>query len=148
MRESQLKALDLPHTAVANTIDLGDIKNIHPKDKLPIGKRLALLATTKAQGPTFKSVTKKGNQLIVHFDHAEGLQTLDGKSPTGFWITDNSAKWTKANAEITNTTVHLSSPELKKPLYIRYAFTGKPDVNLINAAKLPASPFRTDSFKP
>ena len=91
MRESQLKAHELPHASVVNTIDLGDITNIHPTDKLPIGKRLALLAArdtlgqdVEAQGPLLNRVEVKGDRLVVHFDHGEGLKTNDGKDPNAF----------------------------------------------------------------
>ena len=154
MRESQLKALELPHTSVVNTIDLGDKKNIHPKDKLPIGKRLALLAArdlglgVQAEGPVMQRVELRDKQLVVHFDHAAGLKTIDGKSPTAFWLADDAGEWVQAEAELKDQTVVLSSPKIKKPLYVRYAFAGKPKVNLVNSAGLPAYPFRTDDFKP
>ncbi|MDQ8181565.1 alpha/beta hydrolase fold domain-containing protein [Pelagicoccus sp. SDUM812005] len=155
MRESQLKALELPHTSVANTIDLGDVKNIHPKDKLPIGQRLALLAARdtlgqdiEAQGPTLQKSSRKGKQLVLTFEHAQGLTTTDGKAPAGFWIADKSGKWIQADARIEGETVVLSSPKVKQPRYVRYAFAGKPEVNLVNAAGLPAYPFRTDTFAP
>jgi len=70
MRESQLKVLDLPNTAVANTIDLGEVKNVHPKDRLPIGQRLALLAAKNtlehdilAEGPRMDRVEVVGNHI-------------------------------------------------------------------------------------
>ena len=156
MRESQLAALDLPHTAVANTIDLGDVKNIHPKDKAPIGQRLALLAArdtlgleVEASGPVFNKVTSKGGHLVVQFDHAEGLKTTDGEAPREFWIADQSAKnWKPASATIVGTTIELHSPEVPNPAFVRYAFTGKPEVNLVNEAELPAYPFRTDDAAP
>ncbi len=155
MRESQLRALELPHTAVVNTIDLGDIKDIHPKDKLPIGERLALLAARdtlkkkgEAQGPTLKKVKRSGDELIVHFEHAKGIKTIDGHQPTGFWIANDSDEWIRARATIKGKTVILSSSEIQKPLYVRYAFAGKPRVNLVNEANLPAYPFRTDRFEP
>ena len=82
MRESQLKVLDLPNTSVANTIDLGDIKDIHPKDKLPIGQRLALLAARdtldlniEARGPVLSHIEAVQNTLVVHFKYANGLKT-------------------------------------------------------------------------
>ena len=155
MRESQLKVLDLPHTSVANTVDLGHPTNIHPSDKLPIGKRLALLAArntlgqdVQALGPVFKRIDSKGDRLIVHFDHATGLKTLDGKPPMGFWLADDARKWHMADAEIKGNSVVLSSSELSEPRHVRYAFAGKPDVNLVNEADLPAYPFRTDEFQP
>ncbi|MFC1766367.1 sialate O-acetylesterase [Planctomycetota bacterium] len=155
MRESQLKALALPHTGIANTIDLGDIKNVHPKDKLPIGQRLALLAARdtlgqkiEAQGPVLKNVERRGKTLVVHYDYAHGLKTCDGGTPTAFWLADDSGKWVPAEAAINGQTVVLQSPDLAKPLYVRYAFAGMPKVNLINGAGLPAYPFRTDRFEP
>ncbi|MDC0497386.1 sialate O-acetylesterase [bacterium] len=155
MRESQLKALELPNTSVANTIDLGDAKDVHPKDKLPVGKRLALLAIRdtlgqdiEAVGPVFDRVQQQGDQLVVHFDHAKGLKTKDGQGPTGFWLSDDSGKWVKAESKLSGETIVLSATELKKPLYVRYAFAGKPSVNLVNGAGLPAYPFRTDDFQP
>ncbi len=154
IRESQLQALALPNTAVVNTIDLGDAKNVHPKDKLPIGQRLALLAAKNtlgldilAMGPILKEVELQEDQLVVHFDYASGLKTSDGKAPTGFWITDDSKKWEAATARIEGESVIISSPKIKQPKYIRYAFAGKPSVNLVNASELPAYPFRTDKFE-
>lgn len=151
IRESQLKVLKIPHTSVINTIDLGAVKNIHPKDKLPIGKRLELAATKEtfkkhiiSEGPKMKSVAVKKRKLIVYFDSAEGLKTLDGKPPTAFWIADKTMNWQKANAKIEGNSVILTSKEVKNPEYIRYAFSGKPDVNLVNEANLPSYPFRTD----
>ncbi|XMO85825.1 hypothetical protein AAFN75_13630 [Algibacter sp. AS12] len=151
LRESQLKVLQLPNTSVANTIDLGDEKNIHPTDKFPIGQRLALLAakytlnkSVVAEGPMLKNVEVNANTLVVHFKNSKGLKTTNRKAPTGFWIADSSLKWQKAEAKIIGENVALSHPEIAKPLYIRYAFAGKPDVNLVNKNNLPAYPFRTD----
>lgn len=155
MRESQMKVQKLERVSVANTIDLGDVKNIHPKDKLPIGERLALLAARDtlghevvAEGPEFDRTETQGDHLIVHFDHSEGLETNDGEPPAAFWLSDESKNWVKAEAELKGQTVVLRSPELEKPLFVRYAFAGKPNVNLVNGAGLPAYPFRTDNFKP
>ena len=154
MRESQLKALELPHTSVVNTIDLGNIKNIHPKDKLPIGKRLALMAArdlghdVQAEGPMMQRVEVQDEQLVVHFRHADGLKTIDGKPPAAFWLADDAGEWVQAEAQLKNQTVVLTSSKIKKPRYVRYAFAGKPTVNLVNSADLPAYPFRTDDFKP
>lgn len=155
IRESQLKVLDLPHTSVANTIDLGHLTNNHPIDKLPVGKRLALLAArdvlkkqVEASGPVLQKTESKDDRIIVRFDHATGLKTRDGKAPTGFWLTDDSEKWFEAKAEIDGETVVLTSSDLPKPRFVRYAFAGKPQVNLVNVAGLPAYPFRTDNETP
>jgi len=155
MRESQLKALELPHTSVINTIDLGDPNNIHPVDKVPIGQRAAAAAAKAtlgkdvvARGPTMKKVIQQGSKLVVSYEHATGLKTKDGESPSGFWISDDTNKWVKANAVLKEGAIELSAGRVKKPLYIRYAFVGLPEVNLVNGAGLPAEPFRTDTFQP
>lgn len=154
MRESQMKILELQHTAVANTIDLGDIKNIHPKDKLPIGQRLALLAAKNtlgmdilAKGPRMKKVIVHDNSIEVHFSNADGLKTTNGAKPSGFWLSDESGRWVRAITEIMGSKVLLNSPEMEHPKYVRYAFAGKPKVNLVNKNELPAYPFRTDNFE-
>ena len=151
IRESQLKALDLPNTSVLNTIDLGDINNIHPTDKYPIGQRLALLAAKHtlnknvvAEGPMLDKVEKKDSTLIVYFKNSDGLKTTNKKAPTGFWIADQSMNWKKANAKLAGETVILTHEQIKNPKYIRYAFAGKPNVNLVNKQGLPAYPFKTD----
>ena len=155
MRESQMKILELKNTAVANTIDLGDTKNVHPRDKQPICKRLALLAQRntlgqkiEAEGPMMTKVETRGDSLVVHFKNANGLKTKDGKSPTAFWIADDSGKWIPAEAKIDGETIILKNSKIKAPKHVRYAFVGKPDVNLINVANLPAYPFRSDQLKP
>jgi len=102
----------------------------------------------KVLGPVIKKIKIKKNSAVVYFKNVRKLKATDGKAPTGFWLSDISGKWFPATAEIKGKKVFLNSKELKKPLYIRYAFTGKPTVNLVNEVYLPAYPFRTDSFKP
>lgn len=150
MRESQLQVLDIPYTSVANTIDLGDAKNVHPTDKLPIGQRLALLAkknTNHTTGPMLESVEVFENEIQVRFKYVDKLKTSNGKMPTAFWISDASGHWQRADARIKENMVVLSSPNIQEPKYVRYAFSGKPKVNLVNQIGLPAYPFRTDTFE-
>lgn len=155
MRESQMQALELPHTSVVNTIDLGDEKNIHPKDKRPVGRRLAQLTRRDtlgepvvAEGPRMTSVDAVDGRLVVRFDNAAALTTVDGGPPKGFWIVDRAGQWVRAEARLEGNSVILHSSEITEPRYVRYAFAGKPEVNLVNQAGLPAYPFRTDSFEP
>jgi sialate O-acetylesterase len=150
-REVQLGILEVPHTSVANTIDLGDEKNIHPADKAPVCERLALLARRdvygekiEAQGPVFKSAAVKGHRMVVEFDCADGLKTTDGAAPTGFQLAGSDQTWHPATAAIKGNTVEVEAEGLAAPALVRYAFAGKPAVNLVNGANLPAYPFRTD----
>jgi sialate O-acetylesterase len=153
-REAQMSVLKLPHTGVANTIDLGDVKNIHPTDKAPIGRRLALLAARDvngrkidAEGPRFKSMAVNGSAVTIAFHHADGLKTKDGTPPTQFWLAGKDRKWRRAVATIQGKTVVAAAEGLKNPVAVRYAFAGYPKVNLMNGAALPAYPFRSDAWK-
>ena len=155
MRESMIGITEMPGTGIANTIDLGLLKNIHPKDKLPIGHRLTQLALKNVhskdvlpQGPTYKALNIKGSSAVLTFEYGKGLKTKDGKAPTSFWIAGEDKKWFKAEAKINGETIELSSKEVNKPAAVRYAFVAFPEVNLVNAADLPALPFRTDKWAP
>jgi len=155
IRESMIGITELPNTGIANTIDLGLLKNIHPKDKFPIGHRLTQLALKNVhnmdvlpQGPTYKNLSIESNKAILSFEHAKGLKTKDGNAPSSFWIAGEDKKWFKAEAKIKGDTIELSSKEVAKPIAVRYAFTAFPTVNLVNEANLPALPFRTDKWAP
>jgi len=153
-REGQLSVLKEPKTAVSNSIDLGLVNDIHPSDKAPIGKRLSLLAQKNiykkniiAQGPTYKKFKIKKDKFIISFEHAEGLKTKDGKSPSSFWLAGVDKKWYRADAKIENEEIILSAKGVALPKACRYAFAAKPNVNLVNKAGLPAYPFRTDKWE-
>jgi sialate O-acetylesterase len=152
-REAQMKVLDLPHTGVANTIDLGEMKNIHPKDKEPIGRRLALLAArdvngeeATAEGPKFKGIRVNGSSVAVSFENAEGLRTNDGKPPAQFWLAGSDKEWVRGKAEIKGRTVVVTAVDVDQPVAVRYAFSAFPQANLVNGAGLPAYPFRSDAW--
>jgi sialate O-acetylesterase len=91
----------------------------------------------------------KGTSIVAHFQNADGLKTTDGKAPTGFWVADDSKNWVPAHAKIEGQSVVLNATgTVNAPRHVRYAFAGKPNVNMVNGAGLPAYPFRTDSFLP
>ncbi len=152
-REAQMGFAKLPHTSVANTIDLGDENNIHPADKAPVCERLALLARRdvygekiEAQGPVYQNTSVKKNRILVEFAHADGLKTADGSAPIGFSLAGSDKVWLPAKASIKGNTVELEAEGLTTPAFVRYAFSGKPTVNLVNDVNLPAHPFRTDDW--
>ncbi|MEW4564302.1 sialate O-acetylesterase [Bremerella sp. JC770] len=155
IREAQAKLLELPNTGLANTIDLGHLTNIHPSDKRPIGKRLALIAEdllqpgrVEASGPQLDQFQIDGATAIVSFSHAQGLKTTDGNDPTGFWIAGKDGKWMPAEATIDGQSVRLNHQSVPSPVAVRYAFASFPQVNLVNEQDLPAVPFRTDRDAP
>ncbi len=155
VRESMLKTLALPNTGMAITIDLGDAKDIHPKNKQDVGKRLAFWALGTVYGKNVPAIsgplptgpTINGNTITVSFKHTNGgLKSLNGGPLTGFQIAAADQQWKPAEAKIAGETVIVSSPEVVQPVAVRYAWRDWPDYSLANGAGLPASPFRTDDW--
>ena len=153
MREAQLQSLEVPNTAMAVAIDLGEWNDIHPDNKKDVGERLALAAMKLAYGesiehagPLFESATIEGNKIIVRFTHTgSGLITNDGEPPAEFAIAGADKKFVWAQAKIEGNTVVVWSDEVAAPKYVRYAWADNPvNPNLYNKEGLPASPFRTD----
>ncbi len=166
VREGQLKALTLPATGMASAVDIGDPWNIHPKDKLDVGLRLALAARHVAygenlvfSGPIYDSMKIEGNKIRIAFTQIGGGLTLgvppwtsNGRPPvapkelTGFGIAGEDRKWVWAQAVIDGDTVVVSSDKVAKPVAVRYAWGSTPPCSLYNREGLPASPFRTDDW--
>jgi len=154
LREAQLMTLDLPNTGMAVIIDIGEAKDIHPKNKQDVGRRLALWPLAKIygrdlvySGPLFKRMNIEGNKVVLSFDHVGGgLIAKDGRSLKGFAIAGADRKFVWADAKIDGDKVVVSSNEVSAPVAVRYAWADNPVCNLYNAEELPASPFRTDSW--
>lgn len=154
LREAQLQTLKVPNTGMAVTIDIGEAKDIHPKNKQDVGLRLALIARAKVykenipySGPIYKNHKIKESRFTISFDHVgEGLQ-VKGDTLKGFAIAGADKKFYWANAKIEGNKVVVWSDAVKKPMAVRYAWANNPVCNLYNTAGLPASPFRTDDWK-
>lgn len=155
LREAQSMTLKLPNTGQAVIIDIGEAQDIHPKNKQDVGKRLALWALAKTygkdvvySGPTYKSMEKKGDRIVLRFDDVDGgLEAKDGEALKGFAIAGEDKKFVWADAKIVGDTVVVASPKVKAPAAVRYAWADNPVCNLYNKAGLPACPFRTDDWK-
>ena len=133
--------------------DIGDLKNIHPKNKKEVGRGLALLAMARTydqkdlvySGPTFESMSIEGSTLRIHFDHTNGgLATRDGHLPNWFEIIDaDEGGFVNAEARIDGSSVVLSAPEVHHPVAMRFAWSQLAEPNLMNGAGLPAGAFRS-----
>jgi sialate O-acetylesterase len=152
IRESQLLTLaKSTNTAMVVTTDHGAANDIHPTEKEPVGQRLALAARALAygdrieySGPLFSEARFRGTNAIVSFTHVgTGLVAKDGDLK-GFEVAGSDGKFVPATAVIDVLTVVASSPEVPVPSAVRYGWTNVPEVNLFNAAGLPASPFRSN----
>ncbi len=166
LRESQLKSLSIPHTGMAVAFDVGDPNNIHPADKLDVGRRLALVARHVAygedlvySGPLYDAMTVQGNSIVLSFTQtgsglaigtapwtALGLAPISNAKLVGFKIAGADKNWFPADATLDGLNVVVSSPQVPQPVAVRYAWGNAPDANLYNREGLPASPFRTDDW--
>jgi sialate O-acetylesterase len=153
LRDVQARALALPATGMAVTIDIGDAHTIHPLNKQEVGRRLALIAKTQVygipgdfSGPTFAYVTGEHGGLRVHFTHAATGLISYGKPVQSLEVAGADKKFFPATGKIERDTLLVSSPHVKVPLAVRYAWTNAPDANLFNGAGLPATPFRSDDW--
>ena len=154
LREAQTMTLSLPNTGMATIIDIGEAKDIHPKNKQDVGKRLALWALAKTykedlacSGPLYKSMKIEGGKIRLRFDYVGGgLVASDGEALKGFAIAGADRKFVWADATIDGKTVVVSSEDVAKPVAVRYAWADNPVCNLYNKENLPAGPFRTDDW--
>ena len=153
LREAQNMTLSQKNTGQAVIIDIGDAKDIHPKNKQDVGKRLALNALAKDyhkhvvySGPTYKSMKVKGKEIILSFkDTKGGLVAKDGTLKS-FAIAGADQKFVWADAVIMGKKIIVSSEKVDAPVAVRYAWADNPECTLYNGERLPASPFRTDTW--
>lgn len=159
LRESQTKTQKaIKNGGQAVIIDIGEGKDIHPKNKRDVAERLARLALVNdygfklpARSPEYKSVQFAGNKAVVTLDtFGSALTTFDVAEVKGVAICGEDKKWVWANAKvIAPDKIEASSPAVAKPVAVRYAWQDNPVANLIVAgpASLPVTPFRTDDFE-
>lgn len=153
LREAQSMTLSLPHTGQAVIIDLGEAKDIHPKNKQDVGARLARIALAHDygqdvaySGPVYRSMRVEGDTARLSFDHADGLAARGGGPLQRFEIAGEDKKFVWAESTVDGADVLVRSADVPKPVAVRYAWADNPEgCNLVNAADLPASPFRTDA---
>jgi sialate O-acetylesterase len=148
----------IPNTGMVVVNDIGNLADIHPKNKLEVSRRLALRALSDTYGktdllsrsPTFKSMAAEGASLRVTFDNTgAGLQSRDGKPISWFEIADaDEGEFKKATATIDGASVLLTADGVKHPVAVRFAWAMLAVPNLENSAHLPASAFRAGTLQP
>jgi sialate O-acetylesterase len=157
IREAQRRTVvSTPNTGLIVTIDIGEAHDIHPKNKLDVGKRMARWALADVygrkipkSGPMFREARSTHSQVIIKFDDVgNGLRVRDGNELSEFAIAGEDRKWYWANAKIVGKdTIQVWSESVKQPIAVRYAFNNNPrHPNLTNDTGLPAAPFRTDNW--
>ncbi len=154
LREAQTMTLAVANTGMAVTVDIGDAKDIHPRNKRDVGIRLALPALAKTygfkdlvySGPLYKSARVEQRSMRIEFEHVgAGLLARGGKL-RGFAVAGEDRHFVWADAWVDGNGVVLTSPQVPQPVAARYNWANNPDGNLYNSSDLPAVPFRTDNW--
>jgi sialate O-acetylesterase len=160
LREAQTMTMKaLPNTGEAVIIDIGEGKDIHPKNKQDVAKRLARWALAETykksdiacKSPLYKSMEKQGSKVVLSFDNvganAAGWRPFDVAEPRGFTIAGADRKFVTARATILpDGRIEVSSEAVAEPVAVRYAWADNPVCNMYSAVGLPLTPFRTDDF--
>lgn len=156
LREAQTMTMDrLPKTGQAVIIDIGEGRDIHPRNKVDVGRRLARLALANdygikinAQSPRYKSMEKQDNKIVLTFDNIDSWWTFDVRDkPIGFSIAGEDKKFVWADAKILpDKRIEVSSASVPNPVAVRYGWADNPRVNVFNKDRLPLTPFRTDDW--
>lgn len=159
LREAQTLTQDrLKNVGEAVIIDVGEGRDIHPRNKQIVSNRLARLALAKDYGiklphlsPRFKSMEVIEGKAFITFDHVgTGLYAFDMREPKGFAICGKDKKFVWANAKLSKQDkVEVWADGIKEPVAVRYAWSNNPVSNLYSktgSVTLPATPFRTDDF--
>ncbi len=151
-RDSQRRLMKVvPHSGMAVSYDYGHPSDVHPKNKQPIGERLAQWALNDTygkkvipSGPLFRSATFNGKVATISFDYAQGMHSADGKTLRGFELSNGNGIFYPATAEVVGEEVKVTSEEVSTPKMVRYGFSPVTDGNLVNEANLPASTFTSE----
>lgn len=157
LREAQTMTMDrLPNTGQAVIIDLGEARDIHPRNKQDVAKRLARWALARDYGvqvpyhsPQYKSLEKADGKIVLTFDHVgeQGLRAFDVPELRGFAIAGDDKKFVWAQAKIVGKDkIEVSSDAVKDPVAVRYAWADNPVCNVYSRDGLPLTPFRTDDW--
>ena len=156
LREAQLNTMfNTSNTGMAVSLDVGDENSIHPPRKFILGKRLAYwalnkdygLSTVEFSGPVFKSLEIKENKVLLKFDYAKNGLYCPDRIINNFELASEDRVFYPANAKIMRNQLEVQSDNVKNPVHVRYGWKNYLNGNLYNTKGLPASSFRSDSWK-
>jgi sialate O-acetylesterase len=156
LRESQTKTMALPNTGQAVITDLGEGRDIHPKNKHDVAARLVRWALAKDYGikipfrsPEFKKLEIQGAKAVVSIEcFGSSLRPFDVQEAVGFAVCGEDRVWHIAKGKVLGTDkVELECDKVPAPVAVRYAWANNPVCNLASQEGLPLTPFRTDDFE-
>jgi sialate O-acetylesterase len=156
IREMQMQSMDIPKTGMVVVSDLVDnVKDIHPRNKQDVGKRLANLALAETYGikgltykhPLYQSMNTEKDKIRITFDNVSNGLKASGKEITCFEIAGADQVFRPAKVKIDGNTILVWSKEIKIPVAVRFSFSNDAIGNLFSQEGLPVAPFRTDNWK-
>ncbi len=150
MREAQAKSLTIANTGMVVTLDIGEETDVHPRNKLDVGKRLARLALSEtygkpgeSSGPMFRDSSVQDGKVRINSTHVGGGLVAKDGALRQFAIAGDDGRFVWADAVIEGESIIVSSPAVSHPTQVRYAWADNPaGANLFNSEGLPAAPFR------
>lgn len=154
VREAQAQALKVSNTRMAVAMDIGERKNVHPKNKQELCERLARIARAsvygekiECYGPMYDSMQVEGASIRVNFTHIGAGLVAKGGELKWFQLAGADRNFVDAAAKIEGKTVVVTGPGISNPVAVRYAWHRWPEgANLYNADGLPAPQFRSDEW--
>lgn len=137
-----------PKSGLVMTSDVSTSDDIHPKNKKPVGERLANLVLKNEYGkhlglvnaPTPERVVFEGQKAVVFLQNAEGLHFKNSSSPQ-FELAGIDGKYYPAKAVIKNNTIEIKSAQVKQPISVRYAWKNTAMPDIFNQVQLPLTTF-------
>lgn len=148
IRDAQRRTLKLPSTGMVMTSDIGNINDIHPRDKIDVGHRFANLALAeiygkdlKAHAPVLTSAQKDGRKVILNLEHAEGLHLDEQQAESQFELAGADEVFYPAKPRLQKGQIFLMSKEVKEPQYVRFSWGNTSISNIFNSSGLPLSSF-------
>ncbi|MDT0688992.1 sialate O-acetylesterase [Salegentibacter sp. F188] len=152
IRDAQRKVRKLPKTEMIMTSDIGNIKDIHPRNKLDVGLRFANLALAdhygkevdNAYAPQFQKAEKEGNKVTIYFEHAEKLNFDKANKKSQFELAGENGQFHPANVKIEGNTIILKTNKVKEPKQVRFSWGNTSTSNVFNEAGLPVSSFKEE----
>ena len=156
IREMQMQTMDVPKTGMVVVSDLVDnVKDIHPRNKLDVAKRLANWALAETynvkelayKNPLYQSMSIEKSKIRISFENVSNGLKVTGDEITSFEIAGDDQVYKPAKVKIVDNTVLVSSKEVKAPVAVRFSFSNDAIGNLFSREGLPVAPFRTDDWK-